>query len=163
MRSEKISRGLCDCKLFHSGKRLVYVHVHACVISALFFLAPYLLYSALCGYHSLLQIRPRSGGGTKCHICQAVLIDPLAVSTHYRIAHAHPPPLPPPWRPKTSTPATFECARCDHKYTSKHGMQYHMAKWHGIGELPTFQCDVCGRIFHQKCDLKRHTKQVHKL
>ena len=111
----------------------------------------------------VLQIRPLSGGGTRCHICQAVLMDPLAVSTHYRIAHAHPPPLPPPWRPKTSTPATFECARCDHKYTSKHGMQYHMAKWHGIGELPTFQCDVCGRIFHQKCDLKRHTKQVHKL
>ena len=50
---------------------------------------------------------------------------------------------------------------CDRKFVDKRSVKRHLAKAHGIGDLDRFQCDICARVFNQKCHLNVHYKKIH--
>ena len=54
----------------------------------------------------------------------------------------------------------FQCNICDSKYTSKHGLLYHVTRVHDKIDK-NFQCNICGKTFTSPNGLQYHLKSVH--
>ena len=56
----------------------------------------------------------------------------------------------------------FPCKQCGKEFTSKHTLDYHVKKVHKTNEdMPVSQCDICGKTYSRKIDMKAHKRYVH--
>ena len=93
----------------------------------------------------------------QCQMCHMTFSDQSAISAHYTTAHSHNIRTP---RAKRGT-GTNECEVCGKRYMGRDKLKMHMADVHGIGELKTFQCEFCPKVFKQKSHLQAHLKRKH--
>ena len=56
----------------------------------------------------------------------------------------------------------FQCHLCTNSYSTKQGMEYHIARVHEGFDSIIHQCHECGRKFHSKNYLNYHVEKVHK-
>ena len=55
----------------------------------------------------------------------------------------------------------WKCDSCDKEFHQKTLLDLHMARTHGVGELPKHVCYVCGSVFTTKSNLGKHLSRSH--
>ena len=82
---------------------------------------------------------------------------------------------PPEQYPVTSPPATpaqsrgrrehpgakHACDVCGRSFTEKFTLRRHLSSIHGVGDVKTFPCGTCSKVFKYKHHLKAHMKKKH--
>ena len=103
-------------------------------------------------YIALFQVWPQ---GIQCQLCPMTFSDQSAINAHYDTAHAQK-------SFRSERPdAKHPCEICCRKFTTPHWLRHHLSAVHGVGDVKTYKCDVCTRVFNQKSNLATHMKRKH--
>ena len=95
----------------------------------------------------------------KCSICNLSFPSKFDLKRH--IANVHERRNPIKHNIEFQGPNHFKCKICDAKFFAIGGMNQHMANIHRVESIFNFKCNICGKVYKNNADLKKHNEAVH--